>query len=109
MTAQDFSFFRNSQQVLHRFLKPGAPEDDELVFLEFRPGWLTPQRNVYAAFTRPPCAICMFDIHPLLLVRQHNPQHPPLCKECFSQLLTCPFCRIDLRFPRIHHRLIRIM
>ena len=50
MSTQDFSFFQNSQQVLHRFLKPGRPKTS-LIFLEFRPGWLTPQQSVYAAFT----------------------------------------------------------
>ena len=100
--------FKASQRVLISLLRPpDVVQSDDLVFLEFRPHWLSPQRDVYTALTRTPCAICMFEVHSTLLVRQHIPTHPPLCQECFSQLTTCPFCRVSLRTPT--RSLIRIM
>ena len=93
----DYAQFINSQRLLYALaMSTPKKKDDELIFIEFRPHWLSPQRNVYEALSRAACTICMFEIHPSLLARQHNEKHPPICKECFSRLNTCPFCRVTL-------------
>ena len=97
MSQSALTYFVASQRVLQRFIEPPvSSSDDELIFIDFRPHWLRSQRMVYNALARAPCAICMFEVHPDNVVKQHNPHHPPLCFDCYLQLQVCPFCRVDL-------------
>lgn len=84
-----------------------APKEvavQELMFLEFRPAYLIPQRAVYAALATQWCAICMRDVFNEMVARQHDARHPVLCRACHDKMDKCPFCRISLRrkvWPRI--------
>jgi len=69
---------------------------EELIFIDFRPYWLVPQKKVYESGYIHTCSICMNDYFREQIEMQHNLNHPPICIHCFPKLLTCPFCRIPL-------------
>ena len=93
----DFEIFRISQMFLRRLMRAPSPEVDELIFVDFRPYWLKRQRSVYRALASDVCSICMVETFTEHQPQQHNPKHPPICRNCFERISVCPFCRQILK------------
>lgn len=66
------------------------------VFLPFRSRCLKRQLLVYDSLLINQCSICMYEYYTEYITKQHNPNHPPICQNCFPRLSSCPFCRIPL-------------
>lgn len=96
MDGSEFRVFEWSQVVMRRMMASPRRETEEIIFLEFRPGFLVLQSKVYVALPVRMCAICMVDVYVENLATQHNLLHPPICRTCFAKLHTCPFCRARL-------------
>lgn len=93
----EWLLLRRSHALMRRLEAPAAAGAvEELMFLEFRPAWLTRQRRVYDALGRETCQICMYDYYVEARAKQHEPRHPTICVACFAKLNRCPFCRVPL-------------
>lgn len=96
MESEERRIFRLSHILWQRLGSGPAREDDEVIFLDFRPRFLIPQKRVYLALVPSMCAICMNDVYPENAATQHNPCHPAVCRRCYDRVSICPFCRMNL-------------
>ena len=85
-----------SHALISKFLKKSPNTLDEIIFLDFRPFWLSSQKNVYIQMQRFFCEICFNDYFIQDQSKQHNNKHPPICVKCYKKLFSCPFCREPL-------------
>ena len=89
-----------AHHVMCRMLRSPRAQMDELIFLDFRPHWLKPQQRVYSAMPVQQCEICMYEFFPEHIARQHIPNHPPVCSQCYARMQKCPFCRVYIIKPK---------
>lgn len=91
----EYNLLIASHKIVSYLLEKKAENTyDEIIFIDFRPFYLSKQRQVYEFMLQFQCSICMYDKYKEHLVQQHNINHPPLCSDCFIKLTSCPFCRI---------------
>ena len=93
----EYNMLIASHNIISYLLCESKIEVEELVFLDFRPFFLSPQKKVYEFLIPLQCCICMNEKFKECIVQQHNSKHPPLCNDCYSKLSNCPFCRISLK------------
>jgi hypothetical protein len=66
-----------SHNIISYLLSQSRLESEELVFIDFRPFFLSPQKKVYEFLTQLQCCICMNDKFREHIAQQHNINHPP--------------------------------
>tara|TARA_B100000475_G_scaffold143686_1_gene105991 strand:+ start:196 stop:507 length:312 start_codon:yes stop_codon:yes gene_type:complete len=91
----EYKYMLQSHHFLSFFLR-NPPIIEELPFIDVRPSWLVPQKNVYENSYIHTCSICMNDYFKEQIQIQHILNHPHICIFCFPKLLKCPFCRSPL-------------
>lgn len=92
----EMKLLKKSHFIISQFLKEDKNYCEEILFIDFRPFWLSKQTNVYKNIQRFSCCICFEDFFKECEAKQHNIRHPSICNQCYKKLFTCPFCRFPL-------------